>query len=182
MQEHLPRLVSAWAAQHCDRVLRLGSYDSRGTCGILEKRMQRATTPQISMASKYLAVITRLPVPSFALEWNRSNRGVRSLSLLRLMAAAGEIKPYKGTKYKTVDDRYADGWAYNPTTRRWIKVACQQKKAAIEAHPALIVSAYRRQRVWEKLSSCFRDAESIATCYVFVAEENDNGFDGLSGL
>lgn len=52
----------------------------------------------------------------------------------------GEIKPYKGTKYQTVDDRYADGWAYNPTTRRWIKVACQEKKDAIEALPALLVS------------------------------------------
>lgn len=50
------------------------------------------------------------------------------------------MKPYKGTKYKTVDDRYADGWAYNPTTRRWIKVACQEKKDAIEALPALLVS------------------------------------------
>lgn len=52
----------------------------------------------------------------------------------------GEMKPYKGTKYQTVDDRYADGWAYNPNTRRWIKVACQQKKDAIEALPALLVS------------------------------------------
>lgn len=50
------------------------------------------------------------------------------------------MKPYKGTKYLTVDDRYADGWAYNPSTRRWIKVACQQKKDAIEALPALLVS------------------------------------------
>ena len=55
---------------------------------------------------------------------------------------AGEMKPYKGIKYLTVDDRYADGWAYNPTTRRWIKVACQQKKAAIEAHPALVVRRF----------------------------------------
>ena len=52
---------------------------------------------------------------------------------------AGKMKPYKGTKYLTVDHRYADGWAYNPTTRRWIKVACQEKKAAIEALPGLMV-------------------------------------------
>ena len=57
------------------------------------------------------------------------------------VARPGEMKPYKGTKYVTVDDRYADGWAYNPTTRRWIKVACQQKKDAVEALPALLVSS-----------------------------------------
>ncbi|CAM9275653.1 unnamed protein product [Ectocarpus fasciculatus] len=61
-----------------------------------------------------------------------------SLEEYKEATAAGEIKPYKGTKYKTVDDRYADGWAYNPTTRRWIKVACQEKKDAIEALPALL--------------------------------------------
>ena len=50
------------------------------------------------------------------------------------------MKPYKGTKYLTVEHRYADGWAYNPTISRWIKIASQQKKNAIEAHPALVVS------------------------------------------
>lgn len=55
--------------------------------------------------------------------------------------ASGEIKAYKGTKYQTVDARYADGWAYNPTTRRWVKVACQQKKNAMEALPALLVGS-----------------------------------------
>lgn len=52
----------------------------------------------------------------------------------------GTIKPYKGNKYKSVEDRYADGWALNASTHRWIKVAIQQKKAAIEAQPALLVS------------------------------------------
>ncbi|CBN76157.1 hypothetical protein Esi_0361_0024 [Ectocarpus siliculosus] len=61
-----------------------------------------------------------------------------SLEEYKEATASGEIKPYKGTKYQTVDDRYADGWAYNPTTRRWIKVACQEKKDAIEALPALL--------------------------------------------
>eukprot|EP00752_Nemacystus_decipiens_P003450 g3186.t1 len=61
-----------------------------------------------------------------------------SLEEYKEATAAGEMKPYKGTKYLTVDDRYADGWAYNPNTRRWIKVACQEKKDAIEALPALL--------------------------------------------
>ena len=43
-----------------------------------------------------------------------------------------------------MDDRYADGWAYNPSTCRWIKVACQQKKNAMEALPALLVSRAAR--------------------------------------
>lgn len=63
------------------------------------------------------------------------------------LAREGEMQPYKGTKYQTVDDRYADGWAYNANTRRWIKVACQQKKDAIDALPALLVSTIQSTSV-----------------------------------
>ncbi|CAM9456532.1 unnamed protein product [Scytosiphon promiscuus] len=67
-----------------------------------------------------------------------SAKAYLSLEEYKDSAAKGEIKAYKGTKYQTVDARYADGWAYNPTTRRWVKVACQEKKNAMEALPALL--------------------------------------------
>lgn len=62
-----------------------------------------------------------------------------ALPALLCNSETGDIKPYNGNKYKTVDDRYADGWALNSSTHRWIKVAKQQQKAAVEAHPALMV-------------------------------------------
>lgn len=45
---------------------------------------------------------------------------------------------YKGKS--TVEELYATGKAYNPTTRRWIKVDNEKRKAAIQAAPSLLVS------------------------------------------
>lgn len=53
-------------------------------------------------------------------------------------------RPWKGdVVYKgksSVEELYATGKAYNPKTRRWIKVENEKKKAAIQAAPSLLVS------------------------------------------
>eukprot|EP00904_Undaria_pinnatifida_P013971 jgi/Undpi1/9704/HiC_scaffold_27.g12160.m1 len=103
-----------------------------------------------------------------------SGKNYLSLEEYKAAAASGKMKPYKGTKYLTVEHRYADGWAYNPTISRWIKIASQQKKNAIEAHPALVarlqmlenkveLSAKRSQLLETKAEKILKDKTTRPT-------------------
>lgn len=74
-----------------------------------------------------------------------------SLSTTYLHGAIGEVKPYAGKKYNSAEELYADGSAYNPRTRRWVKVAAQEKKMVSKTNEMLVVRlGWGRGRRWSE--------------------------------
>ncbi|CAM9868390.1 unnamed protein product, partial [Choristocarpus tenellus] len=77
-----------------------------------------------------------------------------TLEEYKAATAAGTVTGYSGTKYKSVDARYADGWAYNAVSKRWIKTARQQDKAAMKSCTILTARVEEiREQMREKMQA-----------------------------
>ncbi|CAM9817565.1 unnamed protein product [Discosporangium mesarthrocarpum] len=61
-------------------------------------------------------------------EEETEERNYLTLEEYKEAATKGLVGKYSGSKYKDVDKKYADGWALNPISHRWIKVAKQESK------------------------------------------------------
>ncbi|GAB5372075.1 hypothetical protein AAMO2058_001634500 [Amorphochlora amoebiformis] len=68
-------------------------------------------------------------------------KDILSLEQYQDLVAQGLIRAYKGKKYASVKDRYAEGWAFNLATRRWFK-----HKAYKLSDPALSQQDMRQTR------------------------------------
>lgn len=85
------------------------------------EEVQKQVDQQQQSLAELEQMLANLSVSKESSEEQSGDPDVFTLQQYQEEVATGRLKPYQGKMHSTIEERYADGYAFNSVTKRWIK-------------------------------------------------------------